>query len=425
METTALLAAGGLLIVCRSLSPPGLLIGTGVAVIAAHLLSWRMLLLQMPWEAAPLAQHIAPLIGLAALTIWAVRSGVLRQVAIFLLGLDAALAAYLFFNPVSPLIPGVLWLLLSLLALELANRLERPSAISTLLMGYIYLAAFVGAYALVIVQTPAYLGLVRARLLIEIFGLGVILYWWLYHPRQALGERPAWLRVHPFFLEFGLLAITTTNLVEVPAQSRPLVWSLLGLALLTEPLVKRDPRFRMYSLIYYWVSVADVAVVMSVFESPSPRWYDRPDLMSLIAIALQSAYIVAAHTRLALADSRFPAGLAALGDLGKLVSARRNLWVYYPFFAGVALFLFWRFDRSALTLLWAAEAFAVFVLSAVLRENQFRHSALAGLGVCLVRLLLVDMAEANLALRGVVFIGVGLLMLGMNAIYNRYRARFQ
>jgi uncharacterized membrane protein len=66
----------------------------------------------------------------------------------------------------------------------------------------------------------------------------------------------------------------------------------------------------------------------------------------------------------------------------------------------------------------------VFGLSAWLRENQFRYVALAGLGACLVRLVLIDMAEANLAVRGLVFIGVGSLMLGMNAIYNRYRARF-
>jgi uncharacterized membrane protein len=78
-----------------------------------------------------------------------------------------------------------------------------------------------------------------------------------------------------------------------------------------------------------------------------------------------------------------------------------------------------------LTLLWAAEAFVVFGLSAWLRENQFRFVALAGLAACLVRLVLVDMAQANLAIRGLVFIGVGLLMLGMNAIYNRYRARFE
>lgn len=426
MEITALLAAGGLLLVSRAMSPPGLMTGTGGVVVAAHLMSWRTLLLHMPWEAASLAQHVGPLIMLATLTTWIADSGVLRQVAIYLLGLNAALAAYLFFDPVSPLIPGVAWLLLSLLALELANRLERPSAIPTLMVGYLYLAAFIGAYALVIIQTQTYLGPVPARLLIELFGLSVILYWWFLHPRQALEDHPAWLRVHPFFLELGLIALAATNIVEVPDQWRPLTWSLLPLTLLAQPIIRHfDKRLQMYSLIFYWVSVADVAIIMSAFESPSPHWYDRPDVMSAIAIALQILYIIMSHKRLALAGLRYPDGLAVLGTLGQRITARRNLWVYYPFFAGVALFLFWRFDRSVLTLLWAAEAFAVFVLSAVLRENQFRHAALAGLGACLFRLVLIDMAEANLGMRGLVFMGVGLLMLGMNAIYNRYRARFQ
>jgi hypothetical protein len=317
-------------------------------------------------------------------------------------------------------------LLLALLALELADRLERPSAISVLLQGYGYLGAFLGAYALVIIQTPAYLGLVRARLLIELFGLSVILYWWFYHPRETLRDHPAWQRVHPFFVELGLMALAVINIVEVPAQWRPFAGSLLALALLAPPVVRRsDERLQLYSVIFYWVSVANVAVIMSVFESPSPHWYDRPDIMSLIAIGLQIGYIVASHKHLAISDVRCPHGLGALESLGKLITARPNVWVYYPFFAGVALFLFWRFDRSVLTLLWAAEAFAVFVLSAVLRENEFRYVALAALGVCLARLLFIDLAEANLGLRGLVFVGVGLLMLGMNAIYNRYRARFQ
>jgi uncharacterized membrane protein len=50
--------------------------------------------------------------------------------------------------------------------------------------------------------------------------------------------------------------------------------------------------------------------------------------------------------------------------------------------------------------------------------------ALAGLAACVIRLLVIDMSQANLGLRGVVFIGVGLLMLGMNALYNKYRDRF-
>lgn len=426
MESVALLSGGGLLFVSRIMSPPGLPTGTTAVVIAAHVMSWVMLLLHMPWEAAPLLQHVGPLIMLAVLMIWAVRSDVQRQVAIYLFGLDAALAAYLIFEPVSSLIPGVAWLLLSLVALELANRLERSSATSALLLGYAYLIAFAGAYALVIIQSPAYLGIVRSRLLIELFGIGVLLYWWAYPPRPMVSAQAVWHRIHPFFLEFGLIAIAVTNVVEVPAQWRPLTWSFLSLALLGATTAWRiDERFRMYSLVFYWVSVANVAVVMSVYESPSQRWYDRPDVMSLFAIVLQIVYIATSHTRLTLADISFPKGLSALGTFGKRVAAGRNLWVYYPFFAALALFLFWRFDRSVLTLLWATEAFVVFVLSALLRENQFRYIALAGLGACLVRLVLIDMVETNLGLRGLVFVGVGFLMLGMNAIYNRYRARYQ
>jgi hypothetical protein len=157
---------------------------------------------------------------------------------------------------------------------------------------------------------------------------------------------------------------------------------------------------------------------------PSFEWYERPEFTSMIVLALQVAYVVLARRWLVLEGIVFPSPLGVLGRLGGIVSARRNLYVYYPLFASVALFLYWRFDRSVLTLLWAAEAFVVFVLSAWLRENQFRYLALAGLAACLARLVLIDMAEANLALRGLVFIGVGSLMLGMNAIYNRYRARF-
>ena len=51
--------------------------------------------------------------------------------------------------------------------------------------------------------------------------------------------------------------------------------------------------------------------------------------------------------------------------------------------------------------------------------------SLGALGVCLFRLVVFDMARSDLIMRGFVFIGVGLLMLAMNAVYNKYRARFQ
>jgi type IV secretory pathway VirB2 component (pilin)/cell division protein FtsB len=426
LEAASLVAVGALLLAWKRLRRAGLQTGAMLALTSAHLMSWASLIAGRDWAPLALAQRLVPLVGLAALALWLAGGALLRRVAIVLLGVSIGLAAFLFLDPVSALIPAVAWLLLSLAALEIANRREAAEAFTVLGVGYGYLVAFLAAYALVVVQVPAYVGVVRARALIEIFAVAVFGYWWFFRPRAALESGRTWTLVHPLFVELILAGIAVTVVVELAPQWWAVAWAILALGLLS-PASERllDVRARIYSLVFYWVSIADMAVVMSTLEVPSPRWFDQPEFTSLVAIGLQVAYAAWANRRLVLQALETPAPVRVLGRVATRVAARRNLYLYYPLFAGIALFLYWRFDRSVLTLLWAAEAFVVFAMSAWLRENQFRYVALAGLGACLVRLVLVDMAEANLALRGVVFIGVGLLMLAMNAIYNRYRTRFE
>ena len=107
-----------------------------------------------------------------------------------------------------------------------------------------------------------------------------------------------------------------------------------------------------------------------------------------------------------------------------LFRSQTHRWLLYPLFVAVALHLAQRYDDALLTLLWALEAFAIFVLSVALRDNQFRLASLLALGACLVRLVSIDMAQADPVVRGLVFIGVGLLMVAMNAISTRFRDRF-
>lgn len=425
MEWVAL-ALGVLLVAgARRSWAPGLAIPTAMVAAGAHVLCWAGALAAPIWPASLAALHLAPLAALAALVLVASRATWLRQGAIYALGADLGLAAWIFLAPVSPLIPPVAWLLLSLVALELANRVAKPYVRPALLCGYLYVAAFAAGYALLVMQTTAYVGPVRARMLIELFGLAALGYWWRYRPRELMAAERLWLRAHPLFLELLLVAVVVVTIVEVPLTWRAASWGTMAVLLMGPPLARRlDARLRPYSLLFYWTSVAMVAAVLGIWQSPGPNWYERPDLTALVAIALQAGYVALSHRWLALESIELTAGFGWLQALSRGLGRRRNLWVYYPFFAGIAMFLFWRFDRSVLTLLWAAEAFGIFALSALLRENQFRYVALAGLGACLIRLVLIDMAEANLGLRGVMFIGVGLLMLGMNAIYNRYRARF-
>jgi uncharacterized membrane protein len=113
-----------------------------------------------------------------------------------------------------------------------------------------------------------------------------------------------------------------------------------------------------------------------------------------------------------------------LGWIGRQVASGINRWLCYPLFVSVAFVLASGYDRSLLTLLWTGEACAIYLLGVVLQERPFRRLALIALGACLLRLLAIDMAQADLGLRGLVFIGVGLLLLGLNALVHRFRSGF-
>ena len=100
-----------------------------------------------------------------------------------------------------------------------------------------------------------------------------------------------------------------------------------------------------------------------------------------------------------------------------------NIWIYYPFFISIAVYIFWTFDRNILTLLFVAESLFIFILSLILKENNFRFLSLGGIGVCLVRLIFFDLSNSGTIARAFVFIGVGMLMVLMNIVYIKYKDR--
>jgi hypothetical protein len=430
METVALVAIAPMILLACRYASKGLAIGAWVALLPAQLYSWAELENDPSMAAAGQLAHLAPLLLLSALAIRFVPAvssqAALRRIAIYLAGIQVGLGIYFLCRPISPLIPGVVWLALSLIALELASRLRQGNAASVLHLGHLYILGFFAQYAAVYLQTEAYLGLFPARLLVEAFGLAVLAYWWVYRPGETMAQLKSWSRIHPLYLEALLLFLAVAVAVETATQWRPVAWGVLALVCLAGVLSDRlAPRFRFYSLLFFWVSTLDLVIVTSAFATPSPHLYEHPGFTGGLSILLMIAYLIRSHARLSLREISFPHGLGGFSSWCHRVDARPALWVYYPFFICVALFLYWRFDQSMLTLLWAAEAFVVFVLSAVLREEHFRYMALAALAGCLIRLIGYDLAQSDTLTRGLVFLGVGALMLSMNTVYNRFKARFK
>ena len=429
-ESLALVVIGALLLLARRQRPPGLLGGCGLAIVMAHLISWPLLLLRAPWSLAPLLSQLLPLAALSMLLAGAGGRPALRATGLHLFGVTAALGGgYLALAPISELLPGVAWLALAAVALELARRQPRAAALQLLVMAFGYLALFLTAYLLVILPSPELIDLgswsPSARLPIQLFALAVALRGWFLHPGPGLAALPLWRGVQPLALEAAVLVSVLAVAVEVGPLWRPVAWSLLA-ALLVIPKLQRlfAPRLAVYAVLVYWRGILGLLAMLDTLTPAPERWLEQPQAVGVLAIALELIFILLAHKRLEQPLQAASQGLPLLSWIARRVAAAPNRWLYYPMFLAVAWSLAFRYDRALLTLLWALQAFVIYLLSAVLRDQQFRWLALLGLGACLVRLVAVDMAQADLGLRGVVFIGVGLLMLAMNAIYNGFRTRF-
>lgn len=430
LGTIALTAGAALLYVSHRLPGIGLAWGTWMVLIASNLFVWA---LSYHHYAGSMAQQLAQLTPVAVLTMLAIWrtpnerwQNNLRQIAIYFLGVHFGLGVFLLLTPTSALLPTVVWLIMSIIALEIAYRIKHtPTALPVLHLGYAYVIASAFGYVLVVMPTLTFLWNINLRLAIELYGVACLLYWWLARPGEYLANTKHWQRIQPYSLELTLLLIVSTVLLEVPLIWRPVAWMAFAFLFLAPMINRRCPRIAFYSLASFITSVIALTANVSIAAVPSPHWYHQPWPIGLVAIIIQLAYLLVAYHQLKLEHVRFQPELSRIDDLSRYLSANLAGTICYPFFAGLALFLGWRFEQAILTLLWASETFAIFVLSIVLKQNHFRLISLLGLAACLFRLLAYDMRETELFIRGLVFIGVGLLMLAMNAVYNKYGSRME
>lgn len=424
-----LVVMGAVLVAARRWRPPGLLNGITVSIALAQAAGWLTLLAQAPWPPLHLLARLLPLTVLA-LVLSACGGGGRRQgLGLALLGVDAGLGVLWLLEPISPLLPGAAWLLLSPAALA-GTRWLRGGAVRVALgLSLAYLAAF-GVSFLVVIgpsQELVTLGVlqVRGRLLIELLAIAVGLHGWFFRAGPDLARLPSWKAVQPCFLEGSLLGVMVLLQGEISVPWRPVAWTLLALLLVWPALVLRFAvRLQVYGVIVYWLAVGSLLVGLSIGLPSFPAATGAAQTAGLVAIGLQTAFVLSCRRWLDLERLADPGGWPPLAWVGGRVARRRNLWLGHPLFIAVAVVLASGYDRALLTLLWTAEALAVYLLGVVLREPQFRRVALVGLGACLLRLLAIDMAQADLGLRGLVFVGVGLLLLAMNALVRRFRSRF-
>jgi uncharacterized membrane protein len=65
------------------------------------------------------------------------------------------------------------------------------------------------------------------------------------------------------------------------------------------------------------------------------------------------------------------------------------------------------------------------ILGILLKEKYFRYVSLSLVGICVIRLMFFDLSNADLLIRALVLVGVGIVLIIMNSLYKKYKDRFE
>lgn len=415
----------GALLFFRSRNPaPSFNVSFLLTFIGFHALVWLQMDEVMRTDGARCAFLAAPLMLLdLALAFDAFP----RRTAIYMAALHITAMTYTLTGPVSDFVPGVAFIVYSLIALEIAAYFRRRAAPQKavtadyiLHTGYAFLVLFAARHILVHLQSEASLGPVSIRLVIELLALGVVFYWLSYAPAIEASTASAINRLlTPYLWEAALAVASFTIAVEAPGVWHPVFWAVIAIALYVVTRHRQwPPRLNQFSWLYLVAAAIHLAFVSSTYNTQDLSWYLRSQSVGPVAVLVQIAYVVLVHR----GGGYLPAPAKPLA-LPMLLTKVRNMLVLYPVIVGLGIFLFFRFEKAVLTLLWVGEVFVVFALGIFLKERHFIRVALAFLAFCVIRLVGYDLAQTNLAVRAGVFVGVGVLMLGINALYRRFKDR--
>ncbi|GAB3635263.1 hypothetical protein GCM10027422_08530 [Hymenobacter arcticus] len=245
----------------------------------------------------------------------------------------------------------------------------------------------------------------------------------------AVARRPAtgpvyasWHVLHPTLLEVALLFGTGTLAHHVPAAWLGLAWVVFALIIcaLMPHLPLRFQRLGVYGRLYFGLAALSAGAFCL-------RYIGAEQLMGVERwVVGGTVALLFGYSSLALRLGNAP--LAGLSPRWRLLAqpSRHQLEaaLLYPAFGVLALLFIQSFDRSVLTVLLMLEVVAIFSASLLLRRQDMRYVALAGMAATLVRLAVVDLSRSGTVTRAIVFIFVGLLLLGLHALYARFKTRF-
>lgn len=339
---------------------------------------------------------------------------------VYALGLLLGGLAYLLTKEISLLIPGILFLGLSLIFLETGRFAPKALCLSKSMTetGLALLVGFLIRFVMVHLQIDPIWHGVSIRWITEAFGLISLFYWIKYFPEDIFKNKGS------FLIETSLAYLTLCVFIEFPDSFRPVIWAAGAISLLLGVRkVKWPKRLLAYSWIYFVASIVHVACVTGTLTMPSLFFLERYYLPVMLSVICQFTYVFLIyqnHGKIeALGQDYWPSSFITL------LCRQRDFTILLPVFLGIACLFLFNFEKTILTILWNGLTCLYLCVGLLIKSKRTIQIAMAAIVLCALRLMIFDLRQADPALRALIFIGVGILMLGISMLYKKFKHRIE
>ncbi|MCP4146636.1 MAG: hypothetical protein GY757_02700, partial [bacterium] len=221
----------------------GLGVGLILFVLVFHCFGWEQMVYSSDSSLMARLIYSLPFLALsfAGLRMPYLSQGIrgMKALGVHLFYAHLAIAAYFCFNPVSVFIPGLLWLLFSLIILESTCWLRRKHGDGLLEKGetdrflihagYFLIAAFIVRHIMVHMKTVEYFGNVPLRIVAVAFAIVVFLYWTFRNVPERKDSSIITVHLRPLFLELVFIFTVLTIVIDIQQRWYPLIWIVMAL----------------------------------------------------------------------------------------------------------------------------------------------------------------------------------------------------
>lgn len=337
--------------------------------------------------------------------------------------------AYEFFFFDNPALPGILWLLIFLVIAEAKElpiatptepKAHNRSNVTLYRLGLLTFGCFIVRFFLVDMTNESVLfGLFKLRLFSECFALATLFYWTLLEKPGK--DKPTGM-LFDAFMALGIVFVV----YETTIQQQALIWALMPfLCTFVTMQSRKYSRILLYGYGFYFASLFYIAFLVMPSATTSRGASDINFALSIISAVAAGIFLFITHKKTDIKNTvLIPQGMNFLESFRNLMDRAELKAMLYPLLLSVAIFLYWNFDRTVLSLFWFVECFILFILSLTMRQPDFRSVSMSCIVLICIRVILYDLQGQDFLLKAIVFLCIGTLLVLMNIIYNRYKYRY-